>query len=161
MKPLVAIFLVCLIGGGAFLAFFSIRFVSGHVPLSHQAILNETRVTAKTPDATVLLSRELLASGSQEIVALDVADIAEKARWYGKKLPCTLWMWTYNGEALAFMRIWGSNNEDECLIEFSKMTMTDVWVNVKGNIHHFPLSDEAFGSFEAYWWLYVEVKTDE
>ena len=158
-KTTAFIVLILLMGFG-FLAgsFFGGFFGQLTVPASHQAIVKETKVEAQISSGTLKVSliSSLVESGNQEITALDVLNIAKKARWINQNLPYTLWKWSYKGEPLVFMRIWGPK-DGEYLVEFSKMTMTEIYINVAGETHQFPLADKEFGGFEAYWWLYVEV----
>jgi len=128
------------------------------VPASHKAIVEKTKVEAKISSDILKaqLSPSLIESGNQKITALDIMDISKKARWINLKHDYTLWKWTYKDEPLIFMRIWGPK-DGEYLVEFSKMTMTEIYINVAGETHQFPLADKEFGGFEAYWWLYVEV----
>ena len=158
-KTTAIIVLIMLIGFGFLAGSFAGGFFGQlTVPASHKAIVELTKVEAlissDIPKASLIAS--LAESGSQEITALDIKDIAKKTRWANKKYDCTLWKWTYRGETLVFMRVWGPK-DGECLVEFSKITMSPVYVDVSGSTHQFPLADKAFGGFEAYWWLYVKV----
>jgi len=158
MKYASLVIIVVLIGISV-LAGGSIAFFLGGTPQSHQAILDKTVVTAKISSGSPYepLEPSLIETGTQEITALGIIEIAKKATWMGRDLPYSLWKWTYQGETLVFMRVWGPSEDDECLVEFSKMTMTDVWIDVADVKHHFPLADLELGGSEAYWWLYVGV----
>ena len=158
-KTSALLILVLMIG----VSFLAGSFVGGFigqltVPASHKAIVEKTKVEAKISSDILKaqLSPSLIESGNQKITALDIVDIAKKANWVTLKHDYTLWKWTYKDEPLVFMRIWGPK-DGECLVEFSKMTMTEIYINVAGETHQFPLADKEFGGFEAYWWLYVEV----
>lgn len=128
------------------------------VPTEHSAIIKNTVIKAyissAEPNAT--LTPVLIETGNQKIAALDISDIARKARWVNQELPYTLWKWTYQGEPLVLMRIWGPK-DGECLVEIGKMTMTKIYVDVAGQTRQFPIADPAFGSFEGYWYIYVKV----
>lgn len=158
MKYASLVIIVVLIGISV-LAAGSLTLFLGGVPQSHQAILDKTVVTAKIASDMPYepLEANLIESGSQEITALGILEIAKKASWVGRDLPYSLWKFTYQGEPLVFMRVWGPSEDSECLVEFSKMTMTDVWIDVADVTHHFPLADLELGGSEAYWWLYVGV----
>ena len=157
-KTTAFVVLALLLGVGFLLGSFFGGFIGQlTVPASHKAIVEETKVEAKISDILkAQLSSSLIESGNQKITALDLVDIAKKANWVTLKHDYTLWKWTYKDEPLVFMRIWGPK-DGECLVEFSKMTMTEIYINVAGETHQFPLADKEFGGFEAYWWLYVEV----
>jgi len=158
-KTMGIIVLVLLIGFGFLVGTFAGVFIGAlTAPASHKAIVEATKVEALinnvAPKTSLIAS--LVESGNQEITALDIIDIADKAKWVNLKYACTLWKWTYRGETLVFMRIWGPK-DGECLVEFSKITMSPIYIDVSGNTHQFPLADKEFGGFEAYWWLYVTV----
>ena len=158
-KTTAFVVLALLLGVGFLLGSFAGGFIGQlTVPASHQAIVKETKVEAKISSDILKaqLSPSLIESGNQKITALDIMDISKKARWINLKHDYTLWKWTYKDEPLIFMRIWGPK-DGEYLVEFSKMTMTEIYINVAGETHQFPLADKEFGGFEAYWWLYVEV----
>ena len=158
-KTTAFVVLALLLGVGFLLGSFAGGFIGQlTVPASHKAIVKETKVEAKISSDILKaqLSPSLIESGNQKITALDIMDISKKARWINLKHDYTLWKWTYKDEPLIFMRIWGPK-DGEYLVEFSKMTMTEIYINVAGETHQFPLADKEFGGFEAYWWLYVEV----
>ena len=160
-KTLAVLVILLFVGAGFFIGTLASGFVGQlTAPASHRAIINETEVQAKISSDILkaTLSVSLMESSNQKITALDVADIGRKARWVNQELPYSLWKWMYNGETLVFMRIWGPN-KGECLVEFSKITMSEVYIDVNGQTHSFPLADEEFGGYEAYWWLYVTITT--
>ena len=158
-KTTAFIVLILLMGFGFLAGSFAGGFIGQlTVPASHKAIVEKTKVEAKISSdiPKAQLSPGLIESGNQKIIALDWTDVLAKARWVTLKHDYTLWKWTYKDEPLIFMRIWGPE-DGECLVEFSKMTMTEIYIDVAGETHQFPLADKKFGVFEAYWWLYVEV----
>jgi len=161
MKQQTTLFLVlALLIGGSAVAAGGISIWLGGTSDSHQAILDKTVVTAKISNDVPYAALEptLIERSTQKIQALDIIDVAKKAKWIGKNLDCSTWKWTFEGETLMFMRVWGPNTDNECLVEFSKITMTDVWVDVAGTKHHFPLATMQTEGADGYWWLYAEVK---
>ena len=160
-KTFAVLVILLFLGAGFFIGSLAGGFVGQlTVPASHKAIINETEVQAKISSGILkaTLSVSLMESNKQKITALDIFDITRKARWVNKELPYSLWKWTYNGETLVFMRIWGPN-DGQYLVEFSKITMSEVYIDVNGQTHSFPLADKEFGGYEAYWWLYVTITT--
>ena len=146
------------LAGSFFSGFFGGFFGQLTVPASHRVIVQETKVkaTINAQAGEVELSSSLVENGNQEIIALDTYYIANKAEWISQKYDYTLWKWTYKGETLVFMRVWGPKNR-QCLVEFSKLTMSPVYIDVAGTTHEFPLGDITFGGIDAYWWLIVTV----